>query len=102
VQGGQGTAAPVFGVLPQTEVDHVQGTLGTKEVLLSFRGRYSSTRGAPTHSILKSKDLGVLITVTTEKECRSKEIYVELSRNKHKQGIRSGLNQQPLTQRGGS
>lgn len=64
-----------------------------KEMLLSFRGCYSSLRGALTGSFLKSKDPGVLITVTTEKECRSKEVCVDLARNKGKQGIKSGLNQ---------
>lgn len=76
-------------ILSQTEVDHVQGTLGTKEMLLTFKRCYRSLTG----SFLQSKNPGVLITLTTEKEFKSKEIWVDLSRNKHKQGIKRGLNQ---------
>lgn len=67
--------------------------LGTKEVLLSFEGCYSSPTSALKKSFLKSKDPGVLTTVTTEKDFRSREICVDLSRNKHKQGKKSELNQ---------
>ena len=67
-----------------------------------FRGCYSSLRGVLTGSFLKSKDPGVLITVTTEKEFRSKEICVDLARNNHKQGIKTGLNQLLPGERGDS
>lgn len=59
--GGEGLAAPA-------EVAHIQGTVGNKEMLLSFRGFCNSPRCALTGSYLKTEDPGLLITVTTEKE----------------------------------
>lgn len=66
--GGEGIAAPASASLSQTEVDHIQGTIGNKEMLLPFRGCYNSPRCALTGSYLKIEDPGVLIIVRIEKE----------------------------------
>lgn len=66
--GGEGTAAPASVALSQTEVDHIQGTIRNKEMLLPFRGCYNSPRCALTGSYLKIEGPGVLIIVRTEKE----------------------------------
>lgn len=53
---------------PLTEVDHIQGTIGNKEMLLPFRGCYNSPRCALMGLYLNIQDPGVLIIVRTEKE----------------------------------